>query len=101
MSKHTPGPWQLDPETGYIESGFGEVALTCGWDNPDDETLPNGRLLTAAPELLEALELMLEANEGLLGESTWFDERLRLGWAAVAKARGIPMPQAFKPEGIR
>jgi hypothetical protein len=56
---HTPGPWHVT-EDGHIDSSFGAIAEIVGVDNPDDETLPNARLIAAAPDLLEALEGMLE-----------------------------------------
>lgn len=66
MSEHTSGEWRVstDPD------GFGTiVALGSVADGPsyfvkapkrvpDDEVLPNARLIAAAPELLEALKMM-------------------------------------------
>lgn len=59
-AKHTPGPWHMD-ERGDIVSEFGLIARLYGWAKPDDETLPNARLIAQAPALLEALRMMLDA----------------------------------------
>jgi hypothetical protein len=67
MSKHTPGPWQLD---FYNRIGEDYVAISAAkhkalaevvWRFKDDEQSPeleaNAHLIAAAPELLEALQL--------------------------------------------
>ena len=58
---HTPGPWHYNQEDGYIESEFGIIARACGWTDPDDETLPNARLIAAAPDLLAVLVQAVES----------------------------------------
>jgi hypothetical protein len=73
MSKHTPGPWvYLRDVTGkpYIHRGDnalganGEiVGEACG--ATDEATDANGRLQAAAPELLEAAEMVLNAERGM------------------------------------
>lgn len=59
VSLHTPGPWFFDVSTGEVESGFGLIAHVVGYDNPDDETIPNGHLLAEAPALKEKNEELL------------------------------------------
>src|ERR1700722_19638595 len=78
-TKHTPGPWrterfaqaeseqsvstELHANSGYI----GTFTLELDPDTPEDvaEFLANARLIAAAPELLEALELSEQALSGV------------------------------------
>lgn len=63
-AKHTPGPWYCHPN-GYgayrIKTGQDDTSPTlCSrnyWDSSDsraEESAANGRLIAAAPDLLEA-----------------------------------------------
>ena len=73
MSKHTPGPWVIippdDPEDirpkWYVEQPDGkDVAGYCIADvyqTDEGEGKDNARLIAAAPDLLAALEGLLEA----------------------------------------
>lgn len=102
MSKHTPGPWTL--ETVRTQSGqchkIGPFPARRGGDgerhaclyadypsahNPADiELLANARLISAAPELLAALErLITERKLGLASVGAWETAR-----SVIAKARG-------------
>lgn len=67
-SSHTPGPWEIvdsycDPNTSWTLRQFngGKLGLYIG---SVDKSIPsssaNARLIAAAPELLEALEAMLD-----------------------------------------
>jgi hypothetical protein len=80
MSKHTPGPWYHDKD-GYIwrrplnelyEYGgrvAGDKPVACawiGWDGEGQTGYPleaNARLIAAAPEMLEALQMFLAYND--------------------------------------
>ena len=84
MSKHTPGPWFFNFEAGrYVishQGNFGPhkaLAITGGF-YPDLEA--NARLIAAAPELLEALQMLLEFPN--TGPAT------SAARAAIAKATG-------------
>ena len=64
MSKHTKGPWTLD-QFGQLKDANGKLieaarisfmTHTSGFDAPE-EAVANGRVMAAAPELLEALEM--------------------------------------------
>lgn len=103
--KHTPGPWKFYHEVFRAQissrkiieiqdsngipivkwSGFD------GIDRPKKETIANARLIAAAPELLDALDEMIDAfpveeKEGLRNVI----QRIALGKAkaAIAKAEG-------------
>ena len=66
MSAHiTPGPWSLCYD-GQIDGANGEFICSFNWDsvqefNGDSEAKANARLIAAAPELLAALQAMLDA----------------------------------------
>lgn len=82
---HTPGPWVVVTELRDTDEiicdmlNNGYVAITQG------QKLSNWRddaaLIAAAPELLEALECLLEMGHAKAGD---------LARAAIAKARGTP-----------
>lgn len=86
MSKHTPGPWNIDKD----DSGNGVSANVNGsryWitgviQEPGKEFSDeaNARLIAAAPDLLEALQNIVES-----GLST---SRISAARAAIAKATG-------------
>ena len=83
MSKHTPGPWVWTPESesihGYSPEG---EALVVVYELNTNEA--DARLIAAAPDLLTALEGLLEITDfhELYGSKT---EAAR---AAIAKATG-------------
>lgn len=93
-NKHTPGPWV-------------QVSVTGGWDGVAEaanrkshicalklNNPANARLISAAPELLEALESIMHFADGFdcyrtttpLGKA--LDGWLEAGRAAIAKATG-------------
>lgn len=82
MSKHTPGPWNYKPTSGF------DYGSTIYWipgicTNVDKEA--DARLIASAPELLAALQLMLEQFTGT--PSTVKDSEARIkAHAAIAKA---------------
>lgn len=100
-SKHTPGPWDVDPIEHQIHSGSKEtdvwgssdvlVEPVCTIPHDDicsgapQEIAANARLLAAAPEMFEALEAADEclANNGF-GKPYVAD----LIAAVLAKAKG-------------
>lgn len=115
MSKHTPGPWVV----GYGNGLTGNRASpSCFWDVQEIKAIPiscgdvavcwlpisgqinevmeaDARLIAAAPELLEALEAMLEvhgvtqayAEKHIEIPQSWV-EVSDLARAAIAKAKG-------------
>lgn len=77
---HTPGPWKLREVTqlvywGKIYTGTKSIAQVQLWEHGkasgDEEARANAHLIAAAPELLEALKGIANANQ-----QDW-DEALR------------------------
>ena len=101
-TKHTPGPWRIDPEYEFdIQGANGTVEVAVIIDDapswkvpgPDfDTAAANARLIAAEPELLEALKRAERDLVHLLdrdgrGESV-NDPTLEIVRAAIAKAEG-------------
>jgi len=64
--KHTPGPWEYDPgdknsDPVVVGSDCHEIAFIYKYRQDKSVTETNARLIAAAPELLEALELSEQA----------------------------------------
>ena len=90
--KHTPGPWRT-----FIWNEFaGEAVIpnvSVITDNVDivrfrratDEVMANARLISAAPDMLEALEMMAAVDFGANGS---VERGALLARIAIAKARG-------------
>ena len=99
----TPGPWTLqarrggDKEIGIYAEGDGWHSLRCVVDS-DDCDIPtaeaNARLITAAPDLLKALEICRDAISDLQAGRIWdvkyhgIDEAYKKAVAAIRKAEG-------------
>ena len=95
MIKHTPGPWTItvyppddygaEDLCAYIDGNRKHVAHCMPPDGTSTELRDaNARLISAAPELLEALQLLLEQDDN--GEDEiWVRNKAR---AAIAKATG-------------
>lgn len=91
MSKHTPGPWEfvagIDPCDLAIQSKSGHWICLCFNEQPDgQDCTANGHLISAAPELLEALlrfidEVPAQSDTGIIAVKTQ-------ARAAIAKATG-------------
>lgn len=91
-TKHTPGNWSVKDREyrSYIKSG-GVIVAHCDegsnkslWPNTQ-ERLANASLIAAAPELLAALEYMIEVCPAIDPQGEDAHERAR---AAIAKAKG-------------
>lgn len=91
--KHTPGPWKIR------EAGQGiatKMVASCGeWEVFADDVQrsrdqSDARLISAAPELLEALlKLRMQALQSPdLLNTKWGQEALDYAHAAIAKATG-------------
>ena len=93
--KHTPGPWLLQETTVYalneerIPVNRFTASIDSGWRNEKSrisrkEVEANARLISAAPELLEALELVMDR----LVDRHESDEAAIMARVAIAKATG-------------
>lgn len=78
MSKHTPGPWvahvsKVDEDSGnevMLIRSVDPLRGIASFEVLDEEDEANGRLIAAAPELLEALKLLqaiMSDSEGVAG----------------------------------
>jgi hypothetical protein len=96
-TKHTPGPWEIDGE--YVQQ-VGQTGLAIcdvmnmdvggdkGWHS-GPVTQANKNLIAAAPELLETLQLMLDAFvDDPLSYQYSSGRAVDAARAAIAKARG-------------
>ena len=98
MSKHTPGPWEIEgtPRRGWDIFSLGEERRYITSDPMRERAINyerDARLMAAAPELLEALEQIVEVNGpgriyklnelGMLVSTM-----LSIARAAIAKAKG-------------
>lgn len=99
MSKHTPGPWAVNPQTRgdadisvYAILGSGNphwIARAYGGGPlapPSPVTAANARLIASAPDLLAALEYIVSWSPDA---EKWNAETARnKAAAAIAKAKG-------------
>ena len=98
MSKHSPGPWECD--AGIIPPDGPERYADIYTDGGDliiarfNDLIPegraNGRLIAAAPELLEALKTLADEawrNAGCMPDEA-FHDAIAEARAAIAKAEG-------------
>ena len=97
MSEHTPGPWIVYPETNGSEICAVDMKpglpIRAGIAKVDTfnygEWIGNARLIAAAPDLLEALEELVDLFGGLVsGEYPPDGFTTQPARDAIAKARG-------------
>ena len=89
MADHTPGPWEWDKSMGTwvkMDGRVGARIIGIGKypEVSDSEVHANARLIAAAPEMLEALELMRDAR---IPEE--YAEAIDKARTAIAKAKGL------------
>lgn len=67
MSKHTPGPWEIDDafKTSIIITNDTDMVI-CQIHGRGPGATADGRLITAAPDMLEALKLIANAENSAL-----------------------------------
>lgn len=86
---HTPGPWACDPDIGVIYGADGK-AIQTGGAGCDEESRGNAFLISAAPELLKAAQMLLALmQDGPAAE--FLDEE------NVKKAAKEAIEKAFEP----
>ena len=87
MSKHTPGPWRVVDSWNdhMVESQNGEeIIWQDGPHNTPTINEANARLIAAAPDLLDALVMVLDDPNALDGRPRTYE----IVCAAIAKAKG-------------
>lgn len=89
---YTKGPWEVEAEAGFgvfVHDPEGTVAeVMCDQKHTDDYTaLANARLIAAAPELLEALRLIV-TNSAPGSVNTLCRADLDRAKQAIRKAEG-------------
>lgn len=82
MSKHTPGPWVADFHTEKVYSADNVVVYELGTNEAD------GYLISAAPDLLEALTFCFAQLEQEYMPSDESKSAMAKARAAIAKAKG-------------
>ncbi len=91
--KHTPGPWHVGMKPGplvYGPQGEQIVNMT----EPmlfDEENAENARLIAAAPDLLAALQAVIEQRNNPRRDSDdehAYQNAFKLAFTAIAKAQG-------------
>lgn len=101
MSKHTHGPWKAYPchREGYTIWAGTETDPICVIDSQDYEGRygalmheADAHLIAAAPELLEALKVMVRLYAGQIQNNGGYDIALELAREAIAKAKGEVIP---------
>jgi hypothetical protein len=88
MSKHTPGPWEIEGHyhfgykwiSGPEHSQLAQVVWCMEYEDRSPSCEANAHLIAAAPDLLEALEIALD----FAGDAWWAEK----AEAAIEKARG-------------
>lgn len=92
-SKHTPGPWTFDGQHRRVSKNMavichvGDLCTDSQWE----QDRANARLIAAAPDLLSACRIALEAiKDAHHGIST--DDREATIEQAIAKAEGTAYP---------
>lgn len=90
-TQHTPSPWSMGraaTDTAIYDRLGGHIA-TLPAMLPSDEILANARLIAAAPDLLAALEALLDnALEDCPNPTRHFIDAADAANAAIAKAKG-------------
>lgn len=94
MSKHTPGDWKAERRDGAgniiidtdtpADRGRLGIAIVRRASNADSEIEGNARLIAAAPDLLAALEAMVDCDERSQAEQ----KALGMAYTAIEKAKG-------------
>jgi hypothetical protein len=92
---YTPGPWHIAGLGRTVRDLSGrEICRICPNDGLLREALPNARLIAAAPELLEALRVLLDAV--LRRDWKSFSEVVGTAQKAILKATG----EDRRPRGV-
>ena len=87
MAGYTPGAWRVDNDNDVVAKlGYMIADLMVMDGKPTEEDRANARLIAAAPDLLEALNGLIEEIDDCAQPSDWdFYDASR---AAIARAKG-------------
>lgn len=100
MSKHTPGPWIAAPYSSKVgapvvsDSGRSIASVTYYpmdqeiFKNHHEESAANGRLIAAAPDLLQALKELLELTDDPKNDADPEESVFAFARSVIAKAEG-------------
>ena len=96
MNKHTPGPWRVSQQRGLslfivgCDEAIAEILRVEQNGGFDGTLFANGRLIAAAPELLEALEhaFLVLLEDPTIGNNVDYNDVRSQCEAAIRKARG-------------
>ena len=92
-AKHTPGPWHIGMKPGPMIYGPKGEQVADMRHKPFtlvseiDESVANVRLISAAPDLLAALEAIIKMIGPYAGQGR-MDAEISAARAAIAKAKG-------------
>ena len=91
---HTPGPWRVAPAADYLSSDINVDAGKRGYIclagvRGDTQAEANARLIAAAPDLLRALDNLLEQHMAGVDLSVRDRHEWLRAAAAVARATGV------------
>jgi hypothetical protein len=88
---HTPGPWTTGPEVPNVYNDKGSVvAVTNPHMLTEEEQWANAQLISAAPDLLKALEVLVFLTEVPIRNFGVAVEAFEDARAALKKAGGKP-----------
>jgi len=88
--KHTPGPWHTggqDDRIIYAADGFAVADATVFHGRPETH---NARLIAAAPELLDALKVLLSLHDSQVDTADAWNVSMEEARTAISKATGEP-----------
>ena len=91
---HTPGPWTFgraipadDTVSRIVRAGDDHIAVVMDLDGAAQEAVDNARLISAAPDLLEALKRVMRHVPADAGGASLGDDMYRAR-LAIARATG-------------
>ena len=91
---HTPGPWTFgraipadDTVSRIVSAGDDHIAVVMDLDGAAQEAVDNARLISAAPDLLEALKRVMRHVPADAGGASLGDDMYRAR-LAIARATG-------------
>ena len=91
VTAHTPGPWAINEHNELVIGGYSTGAGPADFSNGVQdypEAMANMRLASAAPDLLEALQKMVDVAQHLRSANQE-DEALRSALIAISKAEDL------------